>query len=115
MDRVLEGCWERECSLLNTLLDVKDRRDKWRNALLRLLTLSSDGGDIVGFSSRKNIVTTRPSLGSMSSSSEAGSGMSSDTNLSKRALDALLRVAVQNVNILREDLEDVDRLLLESD
>ncbi|KAF3051494.1 hypothetical protein E8E11_001970 [Didymella keratinophila] len=107
MDCVLRGCWERECSLLNTLLDVKDRRDRRRSALLRLLTSRLDGGR---FSSLKNSVVDRPLVGSMSSSSETRSGTSGNVDLSKRALEALLQVALQNVNVLREDLEDVDRL-----
>lgn len=114
MHRVLKGCWERECALLNTLLDAQDWRDKRRNTLSRLLTLRFDGGERVRPSSRRKSVVNRPSLGSMSSSSEIGMETCGDVDLSKRALDKLLQIAIQNFNILREDLVDVDRLFFES-
>jgi hypothetical protein len=114
MDRVLEGCWKRECSLLSTLLDVKERRNRRGNALLRLLTLKTDGKDGGSSSSRRQIMDGLL-LGSIASPSKPGSVTSSAANLGKRELDALLHIPIQNVNILREDLEDVGRLLSESD
>ncbi|KAF1932329.1 uncharacterized protein M421DRAFT_289464 [Didymella exigua CBS 183.55] len=114
MDLVLEGFWGRECTLLNTLLGVKERKDRWRNVLLRLLTQRTGTHDGGRPYSREN-GTDCPLLGSTASSSESGGRMSSNGSLGKKELDALLLIATQNVTILREDLQAVFELLEEGE
>lgn len=61
------------------------------------------------------LILTGRCFGSMSSSSKTGLRTRTGVDLSKTELDALLQIAVQNLNVLREDLEDVDTLLFESE
>lgn len=114
MDRVLKGCWKRECSLLNTLLDIQERRNSQSIVFLRLLTRRAGAGNRAKSSSQKYAIECQ-SFGSLVSSGGSETASKSDASLSKKELDTLLHIATQNVTILREDLGDVCELLYESD
>jgi hypothetical protein len=86
-NRVLEGCWKRECSLLSMLLDIKLRRDDQPNNLIGQSTSSTE------------------------SFTGSNTTASTDISLRREELGALIGVAAQNVRILREDMGDVIELV----
>ncbi|KAF2626925.1 hypothetical protein BU25DRAFT_411450 [Macroventuria anomochaeta] len=98
-NRVLDGCWKRECSILNTLLDIQRRKQTQRSVLARLLARKNH--DHVN-----NYVDLRDGE---SKTSNIVTGI--DIPLSRKELDALIHIAAQNVQILREDVGDVVELL----
>ncbi|XPS70470.1 hypothetical protein M3J09_002686 [Ascochyta lentis] len=102
-DRVLHGCWEREESLLNTLFDVRRRRDARRG----FVTMFSRGLSSYPTTLRSPLADGVPDGNSGVGSVVFETGMAGDSSLKRRELDALVYIAAQNVRILREDLDDM--------
>lgn len=105
-NKVLAGCWERECEVWRTLNDIQRRREKYRGPLAcifsRASNTSTQDNELLDFHRPESyVVQPQPQP-----FNRAAQGP-----LKKKELDALLLMAKQNVNILVEDLKEMRGLV----
>jgi hypothetical protein len=96
---VLEGCWARECSLLNTLLHIRTKR------------LMRRGFVAMRFRQNATYTHDRQRFDSLASSVGSETMAGREASLKRSALDTLTDMAAQDVRILREDVGDIVDLI----
>lgn len=109
-NRILEGCWKHERSLLEAILDIRAPKRARRSALVCLLS-PSDG--TAGKQSSTVMVTGANSklVGSVTSPAGSEAITGSDASPKRSELGALVHIAAPDVLILGENLEDVNDLI----
>ena len=107
-NKVMEGCWKRECLLLNTLLAIQQRRSAPYGFAARFLR-RKNGGTVIAESPTTNSMfreRDRQSLCWFACSIGSGTVSGSEMLLKQGELDVLIAIAAQNVKVLKDDVQD---------
>lgn len=106
-NKLLGGCWQRTWEVWRTLIDIRMQRDEDRGSFLRLLSRRWGQSKRNAIHMPQAVFPRNEDPNILAGESMRTKLIGSQGPLSSRELDALILVAQQNIDILREHMEEM--------